>query len=76
MITSIERKEDLPTLLVLEAVEQALPDVTVRAEAKIDTVYHEPYSVTDYVFYEGHMILLACKNSIVGFSLILLDKSL
>lgn len=72
---SINGPADLPAQLVLERGDQALPNVTVRARGKIDTVYHEPYSVTDYVFYEGHLILLACKNSIVGFSLILLNEA-
>lgn len=70
----LEHSEDWKKPFVLESSIQDLPDIVVRARAKIDTVYRKPYSVTDYVFFEEHLVLLACKSTIAGYSLILLDE--
>lgn len=69
----LHQATDLPTVVVLTSAVRSLPDVTVNADVIVDTVYAAPYSITDYVFHKGHLILLACKNNIEGYSLILLD---
>ncbi len=74
--TIIEVSDQVPLApqIVLKGVIQALPNITVRAKNKIEVVYPEPYSITDYVFYQDRLLLLACKNTFDGFSLVLLDQ--
>lgn len=69
----IEKRTDLPSQIVLAPAVLNLPDVTVRAQARLDTVYRQPYSVVDYAFFRDHLILLARKNDREGFSLVLLS---
>ncbi len=71
----LESPSDLPPQIVLVSAILDLPDITVRAQNLIDTVYRKPYSVTDYAFYQDHLILLACKNSRKGFILVLLGPN-
>lgn len=51
-----------------------LPEVMVSARRKVDTVFHEPYSVVDFVFKEDDLLLLVFRSSIEKYELILLDQ--
>ncbi len=67
-------KDQSEILLSLIASSTALPEIVVSAKRKVDTVYHEPYSVVDYVFKEDYLILLVFKNSFGEYDLVLLDE--
>ncbi len=70
----LNKQSDLEKVLVMQNKIANLPDVTVSAQAKIDIVYQEPYSITDYFFYQNYLVLLARKSNTKGYSLILLDE--
>lgn len=61
-------------IIELQPTASALPEVSVSAKRKIDTVFFEPFSVVDYVFFENKILLLAHRNSIEKYSLIALDE--
>lgn len=61
-------------IVALRPATSPLPEVEVSAKRKIDTVFIKPYSVVDYVFFEGKIILLAHRNSIKKYILIALDE--
>ncbi|MFK8104729.1 MAG: carboxypeptidase-like regulatory domain-containing protein [Saprospiraceae bacterium] len=57
----------------LESIANELPEISVTAKAKVDTLFQEPYSVVDYEFFEDKTFLLAYKDNISKYSLIALD---
>ena len=46
----------------LKAILVPLPEIFVSSKRKIDTVFHEPFSVVDYAFKDDFMIMLIYKN--------------
>lgn len=73
-ILEIKNAETREYIIELQPTASALPEVSVSAKRKVDTVFFEPYSVVDYVFFENKILLLAHRNSIEKFSLIALDE--
>jgi len=66
--------QDTAIVISLNQYATELPEITVRAAPKIDTVYHEPYNVVDYAFQGDLLILLVFKNSFQKYDLVLLDE--
>ncbi|MFK7773456.1 MAG: carboxypeptidase-like regulatory domain-containing protein [Saprospiraceae bacterium] len=62
-------------IIELQPIASALPEVSVSSKRKVDTVFFEPFSVVDYVFFENKIFLLAHRNSIEKYSLIALDET-
>lgn len=60
-------------IIELKPSSSPLPEISVSAKRKIDTVFFEPFSVVDYLFFEDKILLLAHRNSIEKYSLIALD---
>jgi len=61
-------------IIELQPTASALPEISVSSKRKIDTVFFEPFSVVDYIFFENKILLLAHRNSIEKYSLITLDE--
>lgn len=53
----------------------SLPEISVSAQRKIDTVFHEPLNVVDYAFKNDQVILLIYKNVFEKYQLATLDKN-
>lgn len=70
----IKNTEVREFLVALRPTTAPLPEVEVTAKRKVDTVFFEPYSVVDYVFFQNKIILLAHRNSIEKYSLIALNR--
>ncbi len=68
----VEKKEEL--LISLFPMSTELPQIVVSAARKVDTVYHEPYNVVDYVFKDDFLILLVYRNFREKYELVLLDQ--
>jgi len=51
-----------------------LPEISVSAKRKIDTVFHQPLNVVDYVFKGDVIILLIYKNVFEKYQLATLDQ--
>ncbi len=66
-------KQDL-TIFLSKTI-QILPEAIVSSRRPIDTLFQEPYSVTDYEFYNEYILVLAYKNVKSKYSLILLDEN-
>ncbi len=73
-ILKIENVETREFIIELRPTASALPEVSVSAKRKVDTVFFEPYSIVDYIFFENKILLLAHRNSIEKYSLIALDE--
>ena len=73
-ILEIKNTESQEFIIELQPTASALPEVSVSAKRKVDTVFFEPYSVVDYIFFENKIFLLAHRNSIEKYSLIALDE--
>lgn len=73
-ILEIENTEMREFIIELQPIASALPEVSVSAKRKVDTVFFEPFSVVDYIFFENKILLLAHRNSIEKYSLIALDE--
>jgi hypothetical protein len=69
----IKTQEELFTELLANST--ALPEIIVRAARNVDTVYHEPYNVVDYIFKDDYLILLVYKNVFEKYDLVLLDEN-
>ncbi len=52
-----------------------LPEIAVSAERKIDTVFHQPLNVVDYIFKGDTIILLIYKNIFEKYQLAVLDRN-
>lgn len=64
---------ETPVSILLNQYATDLPEIIVRAAPKVDTVYHEPYNVVDYVFQDDRLILLVFINNFKKYDLVLLD---
>ena len=75
-ISKIVQVDSLSTPLIirLSPKENLLPEISVTALAKIDTIFQESYSVIDYEFHQNKTFLLAYKDHISKYSLIALDE--
>ncbi len=73
---TLEIKNDKTREFVIELKPstESLPEISVNAKRKIDTVFFEPYSIVDYIFFENKILLLAHRNSIEKYTLIALDE--
>ncbi len=69
----IKNAETREFIIELQPTASALPEISVSSKRKIDTVFFEPFSVVDYIFFEDKILLLAHRNSIEKYSLIALD---
>jgi len=70
LVDSIQNKY----IFQLKPATTPLPEITVSSKRKIDTVYKQPYSIVDYEFLDDFIILLAYKNAIEKYSLIILNE--
>ena len=68
----IKTQEEIFVQLIPNSTE--LPEIIVSATRKIDTVFHEPYNVVDYVFKDDYLILLVYINIVKKYELVLLDE--
>lgn len=73
-IVEITNNEIREFIIELQPTASLLPEISVNSKRKVDTVFFEPYSVVDYVFFEDKILLLAHRNSIEKYSLIALDE--
>ena len=69
----VEKEEEIFIQMIANSTE--LPQVIISAARKVDTVYHKPYNVVDYVFKEDYLILLVYKNVFEKYELVLLDET-
>lgn len=73
-LLEIKNAEQREFIIELQPTASALPEVSVSSKPKVDTIFFEPFSVVDYVFFENKIFLLAHRNSIEKYSLIALDE--
>ncbi|MFK8008283.1 MAG: carboxypeptidase-like regulatory domain-containing protein [Saprospiraceae bacterium] len=73
-VLEIENIETREFIIELQPTASTLPEISISAKRKVDTVFFEPFSVVDYVFFENKILLLAHRNSIEKYSLIALDE--
>ncbi len=74
-IVEITNKSDLAIKVFLKPKTTTLPEISVSAIRKIDTVFHEPINVVDYDFLEENIVLLTYVNVFEKYKLCLLDKN-
>jgi CarboxypepD_reg-like domain len=64
-----------PLTIRLKPISIPLPEISVSATRKIDTVFQEPLNVVDYAFKENFIILLVYKNVFEKYQLVSLDQN-
>ncbi len=60
--------------ILLQPTSFNLSEIIVRAKPKVDTVFHEPYNVVDYIFSDDQILLLVYKSVSEKYELVLMDE--